>query len=601
MGTRLDRAGEVSGDDTGAASALKKAIGLHRENRLADATVLYREILQQNPRHADALHLLGAIEIQRKNPSAALELFDRAIEINPSNAAFFSNRGNALKDLKRADEALASFNRALAIKPDYAEALYNRANVLKALNRFDEALASYDRALAIKPDYAEALINRGNTLNELDRGDEALASFDRALAIRPRWAEALYNRANVLKDLRRFTEALMSYDRALAIKPDHAGALNNRGVALQALECPDEALKSYDRALAIEPQLAEALNNRGNVLSELKRLDEAVASFDRALAIKPDYIEARYNRGKVQLLSGDYRNGFKAYEHRWDTKDFLSRPPNLRAPKWQGEAIAGRSILIFSEQGLGDVIQFSRYLPLLVQLGANVTFLCPAKLVRLLKPLTQQIEVVTSLGGEERFDFQCALMTLPLRFGADPISSPAPYLRPEAELADRWRQRIGDQGFKIGIAWHGNQYARSRRRSVPLSEFIPLSERPGVRLISLQKHQGLDQLTNLSGATVEDLGDEFDSGPDAFIDTAAVMSGLDLIVTCDTSIAHLAGALGRPTWVALIYVPEWRWQLDRADTPWYPAMRLFRQQTRGEWSGAFRDMALELDALLGRV
>jgi tetratricopeptide (TPR) repeat protein len=547
---------------------LDRALALHRKGQLADAAALYRKILRRNPRHADALHLLGVIETQRRNLSAAVELFDRAIELNPQNATFFSNRGNALKDMKRLDEALTSFNHAIVIKPDYAEALNNRGVVLHEMKRSGEALASLVRALAIKPDYAEAHYNRGNALSALKRLDEALTSFNRALAIKPDYAQALYNRGIVLSDLRRLDEALASYVRALAIRPDHIEALNNRGV----------------------------------VLRELKRVDEAITSYDRAIAIEPDFADALYNRGLAQLLCGDYRRGFGGYEWRWKAKDFSSTPPEISAPKWQGEDIAGRSILVFSEQGLGDAIQFARFLPLLIERGAKVTFLCPAKIVRLLRPLSTKIVFGSSLTEQGTFDCQCALMSLPLWLGTDLGSIPSrmPYLEPEADLAAEWKQTIGKAGFKIGIAWQGKPGGKiDQGRSVPLCEFTSFARRPGVRLISLQKNYGVDQLMNLpAGVTVETLGDEFDGGPDAFIDTAAVMSGLDLIVTSDTSIAHLAGALGLPTWVALQHVPDWRWLLDRDDSPWYPTIRLFRQQTPGDWSTVFRNMTVELDAIL---
>ena len=486
----------------------------------------------------------------------------------------------------------------MAIKPDYADALNNRGITLQELKRFDEALASYDRVLAIKPDYAEALNNRGNTLQELKRFDEALASYDRALAIKPDYAEAHSNRGNTLQELKRLDEALASYDRALAIKPDYAEALNNRGNSLQDLKRLNEALASYDRALAIKPDYAEAFNNRGNTLQELKRLDEALASYDRALAIKPDYADALNNRGITRLLSGHFQEGWVDYEWRWQTKDFSTRRPKLDAPDWQGEDIAGRSILVFTEQGMGDVIQFARFLPLLARRGAKVTFGPPANLIRLLRPLGTQIELVGSLKSGKTYDFQCALMSLPLWFGTDLNSIPAqiPYLKPEADLAARWSRRIGDQGFKIGIAWQGNPVGKiDQGRSYPLSELVPLARMPGVRLISLQKYHGLDQLGHLpSDVTVETLGDDFDGGQDAFIDTAAVMSHLDLIITSDTSIAHLAGTLGRRTWVALQYVPDWRWLLDRDDSPWYPSLRLFRQETHGDWKGVFSRMEKKL-------
>jgi protein O-GlcNAc transferase len=312
---------------------LKEALSFHQKGQLGEAAALYRKILTQNPINADALHLLGVVEFQRKNPSAAVALINQAIKIEPNNAVFFSNLGLALRDLKRFDDALASYDRALAIKPDYADALNHRGNVLRdlkrfddslasyaralaikpghaeALNnrgaalsdlkRFDDALASYDRALAIKPDYAEALNNRGAALSDLKRFDDALASYDRALAIRPDFAEARNNRGNALSDLKRFEDALVSYDGALAVKPDYVDALFNRGGALSELKRFDDALASYDRALAIRPDYAEALNSRGAVLSDLKRFEDAVASYDRALTIKPDYAEALYNRGNA--------------------------------------------------------------------------------------------------------------------------------------------------------------------------------------------------------------------------------------------------------------------------------------------------------------
>jgi FkbM family methyltransferase len=628
-------------------------------------------LVRQNPRDADALYLLGIVELQKANPLAAIEWIDRAIAIRPNSAEFFYSRGNALRNLKRFDDALASYDQALTIKPDYAEALNNRGVALGALRHFDDALASYDRALAIRPDYAEAFNNRGVALGALRRFDEALASYDRALtirpdypealnnrgvaledlkrfddalasydralsfkpdypeainnrglalgalkrfdeaivsydralAIKPAYAEAFYNRGNALRDLKRFEDALASYDHALAIRSDFANAFNNRGFALEDLKRFDDALVSYDRALAITPDYPEALNNRGNALTALKRFDDALASYDRALELKPDYAESRFSRGVLKLLCGHYREGWADYEWRWKKEDFSSKPPEIDARTWQGEDLHARSLLIFSEQGLGDIIQFVRFLHLLVQRGARVSFFGPAKLMRLLRPLSAQIEFLSPLEIRKSFDFKCALMSLPLHFGTDSESIPnqVPYLTAEEGLVHRWKQMIGGSGFKIGIAWQGNPQAKvDQGRSFPLSELAPLSRLPGVRLISLQKHHGLDRLTALPpGTMVETFPDGFDNGSDAFIDTAAIMSNLDLIITSDTSIAHLAGALGRPTWVALKHVPDWRWLLDRQDSPWYPTARLFRQKTAGDWSSVFSTIEQDLRAALG--
>ena len=261
-----------------------------------------------------------------------------------------------------------------------------------------------------------------------------------------------------------------------------------------------------------------------------------------------------------------------------------------------------RRLLVFSEQGLGDVIQFVRYLPLLLEREANVTFLTSAKLIRLLRPLTAKIAVISATNENAIYDFQCALVSLSHQFNTNLSSIPnqVPYLAAEEELVARWKAGIGEHGFKIGIAWQGNPRAPiDQGRSIPVAEFVPLSGLPGVRLISLQKHYGLDQLALLQpDSKLETLGDDCDNGPDAFVDTAAVMESLDLIITSDTSIAHLAGALGRPTWVVLRHVPDWRWMLDRDDSPWYPTMRLFRQSARDDWRSVFAAIERELRSLL---
>ncbi len=336
----------------------------------------------------------------------------------------------------------------------------------------------------------------------------------------------------------------------------------------------------------------------------LKRFEEALASYDKAILIKPDYAEGLRNRALARLCIGHYRKGWADYEWRWQAKDIPGKRPKINAPTWQGQDLIGRHVVVFSEQGLGDVVQFARYLPLLIERKAKVTFLTTEKLVRLMRPLGPQIEIVSSLGTKAVFDFQCALMSLPHWFNTDLSSIPnkVPYLTAEQDLSCRWKERIGEDGFKIGIAWQGNpQSAIDQGRSIPLEEFIPLTRLPGARLISLQKHHGLDQLNCLpADAKIETLGDDLDSGPDAFIDTAAVMNNLDLIITSDTAIAHLAGALARSTWVALQYVPDWRWTLDRDDSPWYPTIRLFRQRDRDDWKPVFGKIEEELRSVLGR-
>jgi tetratricopeptide (TPR) repeat protein len=543
-------------------------IAQHRAGAWDEARRLYESVLDSQPKHDDAWHLLGLLEYRARNFAAALACFDRA----------------------------------LAIRPDHVRALKNRGLALHGLHRLDEALSSIDGALTLKPEYVNALSARGNVLQEMKRPDDALGAFDHALRLQPDNHEVLNNRGVALKGLKRFDEALASFSNALVLKPDHVGTIINLGNTLQELDRNDEAVACYDRALALQSDHAGALKNRGVALTNLRRLDEALASFDHALALKPDYAGAHNSRGMLQLLRGQYREGWADCEWRWQTRDFPSTRPAIAASPWNGENIAGRSILVFAEQGLGDVMQFARYLPLLVGRGAKVTFLCPSKLIRLLRSLDAQVEFVGSVEAGRSFEFQCALMSLPLRFETTPASIPGqvPYLKAEAELASRWQRRVGGTGFKIGIAWQGRPHgAIDRGRSFPLSQIVRLTQLPGVRLISLQKNDGLDQLASLpAGVAIETLGEEFDSGPDAFVDTAAVMENLDLVVTSDTAIAHLAGALGRRTWVVLQYVPDWRWMLDRDDSPWYPMLRLFRQETAGNWNLVFSTVERELRLLL---
>jgi tetratricopeptide (TPR) repeat protein len=465
----------------------------------------------------------------------------------------------------RNDEALEHISSALKLQPSNIAALANYALVLVRLGRLEQALASYDKALAIAPDYVDALLNRGNILHELKRLDDALAS----------------------------------YDKALAIMPDHVDLLKNRAIVLVKLRRLDEALASYDKALAIKPDYVEALASRGSVLTMLKRLDEALASYDRALEIKPGYPDALIDRGWLALLHGRYAEGWRDYESRREVKKL----PTLW-PKWKGEDLREKRIIVYEEQGLGDVIQCCRFLTLLAARSAQVTFLVRTSLHRVLRSFEPGVRIVDKLPFAEIFDFQSPLMSLPgaLNTTLENIPADIPYLFPEEPLVAHWRERLGSQGFKVGICWQGRpDYKDEPGRSIPLRCFQPLASIPGVRLISLQKRDGLDQLENLpTDMRVETLGQDCDSGRDAFVDTSAIMSCLDLIITSDTSIAHLAGALGRPVWLALKHVPHWLWMLDRTDSPWYPTMTLYRQEVRDDWTSVFSAITNDLAKLQER-
>ena len=495
--------------------------------------------------------------------------------------------------------------RAIAINSDMPEAHYNRGTALLELDQIVEAEECFAAAVALKPGYAAAWFNRAMALRDLKQYEQALASFDAAIALRPDHVEAHYLRGTVLEELKRFEPALASYDQAIALQPDNADAWSNRGICLHYLNRPAEALASYDQAVAHGPGAVHSWANRGNALLALARFDEALASYDKSIELHyEDHAEALFNRSIARLLTGDFDRGLKDYEWRRHKR----RPVGDRSfakPLWLGaQELAGKTILVHDEQGLGDTIQFCRYLPLLNERGAHVLFWPKPQLMGLLRSLDADVELVDLVGKENAlpsFDVHCPLMSLPLAFqtNLDSIPDQVPYLHAEAERVDRWAGRIGRGKLTIGVCWQGSVRRFDRGRSFAVTEFSGISKIPGVRLISLHKGVGESQLDKLpDDMAIETLGPDFDTGPDAFLDTAAVMSCCDLIISSDTAVAHLAGALGRPVWLALRYVPDWRWLLDRPDSPWYPTMRLFRQTEEGDWRSVFSAMEAELEQQL---
>jgi tetratricopeptide (TPR) repeat protein len=610
--------------------ALKQAVDFHRKGNLAAAEGLYLQLLDARTDHFDVLQMLGFLRFQQgrlpealsligaalqaspRVPSAllnyglvlaalkrhaeALASYDQALAIQPVYAEALYNRGVALRNLGRPAEALASFDRALAIIPDSLEALYNRGSALQALKRPAEALVSYDKALAIKPDYLEALNNRSLALLELHRPAEALAGFDQVLAIRPSHARALNNRGNTLQELQRPAEALASYDQALAIQPAYAEALYNRGIVLRELNRPAEALASFDQALAISPDHVDALNNRGIVLRELNRPTEALLSYDKALSIKPDYAETHSNRSCLRLLLGDFERGFEEFEWRWRVPEIAPWRRDFSAPLWLGnEPLAGRTILLHAEQGFGDAIQFVRYAPLVAALGAKVILEVPAPLTALFSGVAGVALVVRRGEPLPGFDCHCPLLSLPLAFKTrlETIPADAAYLSAPADRVIKWRQRLPQpRRRRIGIAWAGNPaFKGDRTRSIGLARLLPLLSAAGVEFLSLQRdlREGdRDILRNHSD--VIQVGDAMED----FGDTAAIMASLDLVISSDTAVAHLAGALGRPVWVLLQYVADWRWLLGRSDSPWYPTARLCRQPDIGDWESLISQVMREL-------
>jgi tetratricopeptide (TPR) repeat protein len=578
----------------------------------------------------DVLHARGLTELQQRNYEAGVNLIRAALRVNPASVEAWANLGLALGALERHDEAVASFDQALAIKPDFAEVQCSRAVALGMLGHHEQALAGFARALAVSPDYVEALYNRGVTLGtlgrpaeavesydralardptharasnnrgvalgELDRNEEAIASFDRALAARPGFTEALVNRGLTLADLGRHEEAITDYDRALAIDPDHAEALFNRGTSLASRNRPEEAIASFDKALAVRPDWADALSNRGVALVSLNRQAEAIATFARATAIEPGHPDANCNESLAWLRLGDFRHGWAKYESRWASRDLASQRRAFAQPLWLGsEALQGKTILLHAEQGLGDTVQFVRYAPLVARLGAQVVLEVQPPLAPLLSGIGGISRIVGRGDPLPEFDLHCPLLSLPLalRTDLDTIPAVVPYLAaPEINVV-KWRERLGPRARpRVGIAWAGSRTNRNdHNRSIALGPLAANLQISGVELVSIQKEVSeADRELLHANAHIRHIGD----GLADFSDTAAVISQLDLVISVDTSVAHLAGAMARPLWLLVPFAPDFRWMLDREDSPWYPTARLFRQSRIGDWDGVLARVRAEL-------
>lgn len=544
-------------------AAFHQAMSLCQSGLLAEAEMLLEQLLQYYPRNPALLTALGTVLLNAGKPEDAVKLLERSLAFEPKQAEALSNLGIALARLDRLPEALSSLDKAITLQPDFAEALNNRGNVLRHLGRWADALPDYDRAIDLLPGYVEAHTNRGSALH----------------------------------DLCRFEEALDSHDRALALEPDQAALHNNRGNALIDLQRAEEALRSLDRALALQPGYADAWNNRGRALQEMKRFDEALASYDKAISLRSGYVEACWNKALLDLLLGDYDEGWRLYEWRWQGPQ-RGRQRRFDQPLWLGEhSVSGKRILIHAEQGFGDVIQFIRYVPLLEGLGATVIVEAPQALEALMSSMTGGRILVPAGQALPPFDLHCPIMSLPLAFKTTvtDIPSAIPYLRSDAGRSAEWEQRLGvRRALRVGLAWSGSSEHRAdHKRSIPLQFLEPLFGLP-VEYHSLQKDirpadaAALPCLPGLRSHR-EALTD--------FAETAALIERMDLVIAVDTAIAHLAGALGKPVWVMLPAVPDFRWLLDRADSPWYPTARLFRQPQQGDWPGVVAEVTERLKTL----
>jgi tetratricopeptide (TPR) repeat protein len=560
---------------------------LKGEHQLALAA--YDLALKIKPDDIDTLVNKGSTCNDIKNYTLALEVLDRAIQLTPDIPESWSNKGIALNNLNLYLESINAYNEAVKLAPNYHEAWSNKSVPLNKLRRFLEASEACDKALSLKPDYAEAWSNKGVTLNELKRFDEAIAHYDKALSLKPDYVEAWSNKGVTLNELKRFDEAIAHYDKALSLKPDYAEAWSNKGVTLNELKRFDEAITHYDKALSLKPDYAEAWSNKGVTLNELKRFDEAITHYDKALSLKPDYHQASWNKGLSLLLQGDFENGLPLYESRWYPEKIsaIAGKHLFEKPTWLGvESLKGKTILLYIEQGLGDFIQFCRYAKLVADLGAKVILEVPQPLAGLMKDLEGVSQLIVEGNELPFFDYQCPLLSLPLALKTNLSNIPNAIryinINVHQNKTLEWKTRLGPKlKPRVGLVWSGNPYHKNdHNRSLLLANVLPFLTSQ-FEYVSLQKEvREVDKLTLDSSPHILN----FDSHLNDFVDTAALIENLDLVISVDTSVAHLSGALGKKIWILLPNVPDWRWLLDREDSPWYPSMKLYRQTSIGDWN-----------------
>ena len=531
-------------------ASLSQGLALHRQGRLDQAARIYQDVLARWPDNFDALHLLGVAALQSGRVEFGIASIRKAIDLNDSVAAVHVSLGNGLRDLGRPLDALGSYDAAISLDPGYAQAWHNRGNALVDLGRDEEAVGSFDKAILLHPDLAEAYNGRGTALWRLKRPAEAIGSYDNAIALRPNLVEAYHNRGNILPYLNRF----------------------------------DEALASQDMAIALRPGLAEAHSGRGNALWELGRPEEALASYQRAMSLKPGHADAHWNASLCLLHLGHFAQGWRLFE--WRKK--LAEPMGSRVsplPAWLGEQdISGKTLLLYWEQGLGDTIQFCRYARIAAARGARVIMEVQASLFGLLRDSFPGIQVMAAGREPPRFDFHCALMSLPFAFGTavDTIPSEHRYIHTGNDRRALWVDRLGPATKpRAGVVWSGGAaYKGDRKRSIDLALCQPLfiADLDWICLRQTLSEQDVEALRHANGPRF------FDGELHDFSDTAALIDVLDLVITVDTSVAHLAGAMGKPVWILLPYSADWRWLRDRDDSPWYPSARLFRQRQAGDWA-----------------
>ena len=639
---QLYQSGNMAGTEQRCREMLKKypdsfmllnvlGAAIQAQGRIEDAIAVFDRMLGSNPDFAEGYYNRGVAFSEAGKTEEAVQDYAKAVAFNPDFYNAHLNLGLALGALGRYDQAIQSFNHAIALEPDNAHGYNNRAFSLMNAGKLDAALRDCEKAIAIAPNlpeihnirgliydklgkhqravksFKQALklkpgavqfqVNLAKSLNELEKYEQALTHCNQAIESNPNIPDAYYNRGIALQGLIRLEQAVESYDRAIERSPKASDAFCNRGICFHRLDQVEKGFDDFNTAIKLKPDNVRAFSNRGLSHRLLGQFDLAEQDFEKALSIDPDHGSTLFNRALLYLLTGDFEKGWKEYEWRW-TK---SAKRIFRYGKvWEGEPLSGKRIFIYGEQGIGDFIQFVRYLPQLQKMGARVILECGRALGRLMIQFKGYDRLEIKIDNKEpqiknSFDYHLPIMSLPRMFHStlDTIPAKVPYLFADKDLERIWHSKIEKKAeLDVGVVWAGNpSHKGDRRRSVHVSRFSKLKKINGVHLYSLQK-EAHDLWTDQDPDNIftRNFGPQLSD----FADTAAIISNLDLIISVDTSVAHLAGALGKETWILLPFSPDWRWLTQREDSPWYPTGRLFRQPAPGEWDGVFESVKTAL-------
>ena len=577
-----------------------QGIVLQELRRLEEALDSYKNAIELKKEYAQAYANKGVVHIELNQLSDALLCFDKAIEFQHGDAKSYFNRGVALKELGRLSEAILSYDRAIELENNYPEAFSNKGIAQQSLGHLHEALENFNKAISLKSNFAEAYSNRSIVLQKLGRLGDALQSCDQAIELKTNYAQAYSNRGSILSELERLDEAKKALICALELNPNYAEAYYNLGVVFKKLSQHNEALTYFNYAIELKHDYAEAHYNKGVVLCEMLHLDEGLICYEEAIELVPEYTAAHWNKSLTLLLKGDFHHGFIGYECRWkNEKDTdLTHQASFNSKLWLGaESLNGKNLFIRCEQGLGDTLQFCRYAKMAAELGARVILEVQPPLLNLLNTL-EGVHELHPLGSPlPDFDFQCPTLSLPLAFktNLDNIPNKTPYIKSNSVKREEWAQRLGLKSKpRVGLVWSGSTvHKNDRNRSIRLADLTPFL--PNLfEYICLQ-----NEIRDIDSSTVR--ASNIKNYSDLLVDfeeTAALCDLMDLVICVDTSVAHLAGALGKKTWILLPYAPDWRWMLGRTDSPWYSSVKLYRQQSTGDWEGLFKIIEHEISQIL---